>query len=151
MLPVALTSPLWWVARGITRLLTGLAVAIALSLAGPALSDPALPGAALPDPGPPAARPIDWSLSFGVPPVLDPASGNPDDVRTADRGFAPVGVAPVGVVAAGRVDAAAFAAPQRSDQFPAAVDAARIVPAAPATAPAGRTPAAAGSRAPPQG
>ncbi|WCN83468.1 hypothetical protein [Micromonospora sp. LH3U1] len=37
MLPVALTCPLWWVARWATRVLTSLAVAAALALgAGPA-------------------------------------------------------------------------------------------------------------------
>ncbi|MEH1058823.1 hypothetical protein V6U89_26880 [Micromonospora sp. CPCC 206171] len=39
MLPVALTSPLWWVARWSSRLLTGLALAVALSVGGPAVPD----------------------------------------------------------------------------------------------------------------
>lgn len=43
MLPVAPTSPLWWVARWSSRLLTGLALAVALSLGGSAGSDAAAP------------------------------------------------------------------------------------------------------------
>ncbi|MEH0823494.1 MULTISPECIES: hypothetical protein [unclassified Micromonospora] len=39
MLPVAPTSPLWWVARWSSRLLTGLALAVALSLGGSAAPD----------------------------------------------------------------------------------------------------------------
>ncbi|MGK5444343.1 hypothetical protein ACSNN7_21340 [Micromonospora sp. URMC 105] len=49
MLPVARTSPLWWVARWSSRLLTGLALAVALSLGGSAVSDTG-PGAAAPRP-----------------------------------------------------------------------------------------------------
>ncbi|MEU5911875.1 hypothetical protein [Micromonospora sp. NPDC047527] len=46
MLPVALTCPLWWVARWATRVLTGLAVVAALALgAGTSPGAPSTPAA----------------------------------------------------------------------------------------------------------
>ena len=61
VLPVALTSPLWWVARWSSRLLTSFAVAVAFSLGGSTLPDTVAlpetlpPMAALPAAGPPGA------------------------------------------------------------------------------------------------
>ncbi|MBM0234905.1 hypothetical protein JNW91_25715 [Micromonospora sp. STR1_7] len=49
MLPVALTCPLWWVARWATRVLTSLAVVAALALgagASPAAAGPPAAGSA---------------------------------------------------------------------------------------------------------
>ncbi|MCI4065205.1 hypothetical protein MRQ36_22620 [Micromonospora sp. R77] len=43
MLPVALTCPVWWVARWITRMLTSLAVAVACTLGATALPAQAAP------------------------------------------------------------------------------------------------------------
>ncbi|MGC5022891.1 hypothetical protein [Micromonospora sp. DT47] len=120
MLPVALTSPLWWVTRWISRLLTGLAVAMALSLSGPALPDDVAPAAALPlgvslpaTAGPPAApATASTALSFttsvarSVPTIAAPADDSPlagaggltdrhagptDAVGVADRAAATAG------------------------------------------------------------
>ncbi|MER6596792.1 hypothetical protein ABT214_34065 [Micromonospora purpureochromogenes] len=69
MLPVALTSPLWWVARWSSRLLTGLALAVALSLGGPAV----------PDAGPLSAAPS----QAGAPVLADLAVPDGSAVRAA--------------------------------------------------------------------
>ncbi|MEU1756921.1 hypothetical protein ABZ436_30295 [Micromonospora matsumotoense] len=153
MLPAAPTSPLWWVARWWSRLLTGLAVAIAFAVAGPALSDPGPPAAALP---------VDASLSFhaaGAPAAL---TGSPAGIRSGDRRADPAGLiaadrgdaAGLAVPAAGRGDAVfGIAVAERGDAAGLAVPAgaARSVPAPPPAVPAGRTPAATAPRAPPAG
>ncbi|GAA2186306.1 hypothetical protein [Micromonospora lupini] len=69
MLPVALTCPLWWVARWATRVLTSLAVIAALAL-----------GAAAPLPGSPA--PTAAASTFAVEP---PASSDRPAAVTATR------------------------------------------------------------------
>ncbi|MDH6461687.1 hypothetical protein M2302_001862 [Micromonospora sp. A200] len=69
MLPVPLTSPLWWVARWSSRLLTGLALAVALSVGGPAV----------PDAGPLSAAPS----QAGAPVLADLAVPDGSAVRAA--------------------------------------------------------------------
>lgn len=162
MLPAAPTSPLWWVARWWSRLLTGLAVAIAFAVAGPALSDPGPPAAALP---------VDASLSFhaaGAPAAL---TGSPAGIRSGDRRAGATAADRADAVgladAVDRADAAGLAVPAagRGDAvfgvavaewgdaagLAAPTGAARRVPAPPPAVPAGRTPAATAPRAPPAG
>ncbi|MBM7080230.1 hypothetical protein [Micromonospora humida] len=131
MFPVALTSPLWWVARGMSRLLAGLAVALAFAAAGPALSGPALF-----DPVP-GALSADASHSFPTAVALDTPFGRGDGIRADGRG-----TERVDVVATDRVDAGLPAVPAGP---------ARELPTATLPTPAGRVPAAAGPRAPPAG
>ncbi|WP_422752501.1 hypothetical protein [Micromonospora sp. WMMD708] len=126
MFPVAPTSPLWWVARGMSRLLAGLAVALAFAAAGPALFDPA-----------PGALSADAAHSFPAAVALDTPFGRGDGIRSDDRG-----TGRVDVVATDRVDAGVSAVP---------AGAARELPAATLVTPTGRVPAAAGPRAPPAG
>ncbi|MFY1684117.1 hypothetical protein ACN265_21550 [Micromonospora sp. WMMD730] len=131
MFPVALTSPLWWVARGMSRLLAGLAVALAFAAAGPAPAGPALFD---PVPGTLSA---DASHSFPAAVALDTPFGRGDGLRSADRA-----TERVDVLASERVDAGVTAAPAGP---------ARELPAATLVTPGGRVPAAAGPRAPPAG
>ncbi|MEV0806042.1 hypothetical protein [Micromonospora sp. NPDC050200] len=135
MLPVALTSPLWWVARWSSRLLTSLAVAAALSLGGPAGPD----GGVLPAAATPA----------GAQPLAGPAVPEVSAVRAAGVPSVtlPVGDAP----ATGHALAGPHAAPL--DPVASVDPAAR--PARPVTAPplplTGRSAGATGPRAPPVG
>ncbi|WKU05052.1 hypothetical protein [Micromonospora sp. HUAS LYJ1] len=131
MFPVAPTSPLWWVARGMSRLLAGLAVALAFAAAGPALSGPALF-----DPAP-TALPADTSHSFPAAVALDTPFGRGDGIRADDRG-----TDRVDVLATDRADAGMSAEP---------AGVARELPAATLVTPSGRVPAVAGPRAPPAG
>ncbi|QDY07422.1 hypothetical protein FJK98_09745 [Micromonospora sp. HM134] len=131
MFPVALTSPLWWVARGMSRLFAGLAVALAFAAAGPALSGPLLF-----DPAPTALS-TDASHSLPAAVALDTPFGLGDGIRADDRG-----TGRVDVVATDRVDAGMSVAP---------AGAARELPAATLVTPGGRVPAAVGPRAPPAG
>ncbi|WP_328348679.1 hypothetical protein [Micromonospora sp. NBC_00421] len=138
MFPAAPASPLWWVARWLSRLLTGLAVAIAFAVAGPALSGSALSDPVLPDPGSPAAAlSIDAPVSFDAAAALSAPGGGLTGIRTGDQG-----VDLAGVVAADRVDAVTLTVP---------AGAARNVPVPPPGATAGRLPTVAGPRAPPAG
>ncbi|SCF25170.1 hypothetical protein GA0070216_107247 [Micromonospora matsumotoense] len=164
MLPAAPTSPLWWVARWWSRLLTGLAVAIAFAVASPAL-----PGSALFDPGPAAAAlPVDASLSFPVAGAPAAPTGRPAGIRsgaqetdpagavTADRAVAVVLAVPAAdralaldVPAADR--AAVVLAVPTADRRDAVVPAGVARSAPPPAVPAGRTPVATAPRAPPAG
>ncbi|MEH0983642.1 hypothetical protein [Micromonospora sp. CPCC 205556] len=83
MLPVALTSPLWWVARWSSRLVTGVAVAVALSLGGSAPSG----AVELPSTAP---LPVTAAPSQFVPAVTDPAASAAVAGRRA-AGAAPTG------------------------------------------------------------
>ncbi|MEU1602564.1 hypothetical protein [Micromonospora matsumotoense] len=175
MLPVAPTSPLWWVARWWSRLLTGLAVAIAFAVASPAL-----PGSALFDPGAPAvALPVDASLSFFTAGAQAAPTGRPAGIRSGAQDTDPVGVdtadrvvalvlavpaadraLALAVPAADRALALAVPAADRAAVVlaePAADRVDAVVPvgvarsAPPPAAPAGRTPVATAPRAPPAG
>ncbi|MFJ6197835.1 hypothetical protein [Micromonospora sp. NPDC092111] len=143
MLPVALTSPLWWVARWSVRLLTGLAVAVALSLGAPALPEPVeLPtslsfGLAAPPAAPTGSAPV--VLLSG------PTAG---DLPASYRSVAGPTHGPVLVTGATGDRQAGTAG---TDVLPHPAGPGRLVPAAPASAPAGRAPAVAGPRAPPAG
>ncbi|MBO4163483.1 hypothetical protein [Micromonospora antibiotica] len=177
MLPAAPTSPLWWVARWWSRLLTGLAVAIAFAVAGPALSGPALSGPALSgpalsgpalsgpalpgpaslrpasfDPGPAAAAlPVDASLS--LPAAGAPAA--PTDIRSGGREADPAAAADRAVAVVLAVPAADRAAVvlavPTADRVDAVVPAGVARSAPPPALPAGRTPVATAPRAPPEG
>ncbi|MEU5938198.1 hypothetical protein ABZ807_03260 [Micromonospora sp. NPDC047548] len=156
-------SPLWWVARWSSRLLTSLAVAVALSLGGPALPDGgALSAAASPD-GAPALAGLavpEAVRAAGVATVTLPAgdaatvtlpAGDAASV-TLPAGDAatvtlPAGDAPI----AGR----AFAGPHAAPLDPAASLDPAGRPARPVTAPplplTGLSAGATGPRAPPVG
>ncbi|WBB69900.1 hypothetical protein [Micromonospora sp. WMMD812] len=139
MLPVALTCPLWWVARWATRLLTSLAVAGALTLGAataPAASAapeappvtvggrPSTPGGPLPCASVELARTA--GPGTAVPPHA-PADARPGVVH------AQVDALPGGLpaVAAAPAPASAVAAQQRAPHAPApAVRAPRAPPAA---------------------
>ncbi|MEU4640475.1 hypothetical protein [Micromonospora sp. NPDC023814] len=142
MLPVALTCPLWWVARWAARLLTGLAVAVAFAVGAGAL--PAAPAQA----GVP-------STDTWVPPAdawAPPAPALPVTMAPADP---PVAVADHRVVADGADPdrAAAVDRAATGPGHPAALAdpgaAAGAVTVGPAPAPVGRTPVTAGPRGPP--
>lgn len=100
MLPVALTSPLWWVARWSSRLLTGLALAVALSVGGPAVPD----AGTLPAAPSPAGAPVlaDLAVPDGsaaraaAVPAVTLAVG---DVQSAGRAFVAPPAAPLDPVA----------------------------------------------------
>jgi hypothetical protein len=70
VLPVALTCPLWWVARWATRVLTSLAVVAALALgagASPASAAPSAPAGPLPASALSSGSPSSgWAASTGV-------------------------------------------------------------------------------------
>ncbi|MEU7981695.1 hypothetical protein AB0B63_24585 [Micromonospora sp. NPDC049081] len=165
MLPAAPTSPLWWVARWWSRLLTGLAVAIAFAVAGPALPGPALPGPAAFGPGPAAAAlPVDASLSLhaaGAPaaPTGIRSGGQEADPAAvaADRAAAVVLAVPTAdraavVLAVPTADRAAVVlAVPTADRVEAIVSAGVARSAPPPALPAGRTPVATAPRAPPAG
>ncbi|WP_433232186.1 hypothetical protein ACQP2H_09590 [Micromonospora sp. CA-248260] len=148
MLPAAPTSPLWWVARWWSRLLTGLAVAIAFAVAGPSL-----PGPASFDPGPAAAAlPVDASLSLHA--AGAPAA--PTGIRSGGQEADPAGIAAdravavvLAVPAADR--AAVVLAVPTADRVDAVVPAGVARSAPPPALPAGRTPVATAPRAPPAG
>ncbi|MFC8620416.1 hypothetical protein ACFT9M_28905 [Micromonospora purpureochromogenes] len=99
MLPVALTSPLWWVARWSSRLLTGLALAVALSFSGPAAPDAgALPAAPSPAGAPVLADlavPDGSALRAAAVPAVTLAVG---DAQSAGRAFVAPAVAPLAPV-----------------------------------------------------
>ncbi|KWV30953.1 hypothetical protein [Micromonospora rifamycinica] len=132
MSPVASVSPLWWVVRGMSRLLTSLAVALAFAAAAPGLPGPALFG--------PAATALSLDASRSVPAATAPAApgGSSDILRTGDprvdRATA-VTVEPVGTVA--------LAVPVGTTRSRSAATLARATDRVPA--------AAAGPRAPPAG
>ncbi|MFC0003722.1 hypothetical protein [Micromonospora siamensis] len=168
MLPVALTGPLWWVARWAWRLLTSLALAVVFSTGAVPLSTGSGPSAALgPGPADPASTPL-----TATPARLWPASG-PLGATAAGLPPAsgPLGVMPVRATSAGlattdrpgaalREVATGSDAP-RGDVTPAylppVTDGSPVgsAPAGPTTeagsrsVPAGRPVAATGPRAPP--
>ncbi|MEH0936226.1 hypothetical protein [Micromonospora psammae] len=155
MLPVALTSPLWWVARWSSRLVTGVAVAVALSLGGSAPSG----AVELPSTAP---LPVTAAPSQFVPAVTAPAASAAFAGRRA-AGAAPTGRADTvagdltGYAAAGR-DTAGYAAgahdPVGRPAMPAVADGsarpAGALVAAAATF-TGLAPTVTGPRAPPAG
>ncbi|MEU1888086.1 hypothetical protein [Micromonospora sp. WMMD987] len=132
MSPVASVSPLWWVARGMSRLLTSLAVALAFAAAGPGLPGPAL--------FEPAATALALDASPSSPAAPTPAApvGRPDGVRAGDPAVEWT------TAATGEpVDTVALTVP---------VTTAQSRPVAALATPLGRVPAAtAGPRAPPAG
>ncbi|MEV0158312.1 hypothetical protein AB0H57_32155 [Micromonospora sp. NPDC050686] len=167
MLPVALTCPLWWVARRTWRLLTSLALAVALSTGAVSLADGA---------GTPTADSIVAPVAVHRLPAVPIADLN--GVTAADRPGATAGIARLeatpadwtiaadGAVAAGRAvtvgravavdrstaagrDLAAYAVPLDAGRRagPVALHP-RVSPVAPFV-PAGRPAAVAGSRGPP--
>ncbi|MER5334845.1 hypothetical protein [Micromonospora sp. NPDC002717] len=132
MLAVALTCPLWWVARWAARLLTGLAVAVAFAVGAGAL--PAVSAQA----GVP-------STDTWAPPAhtwAPPAPALPVTLAPADP---PVVVADHRVVAADR--AATGPGHPAAPADPGA--AAGAVTVGPVPAPAGHTPGTVGPRGPP--
>ncbi|RLP94487.1 hypothetical protein [Micromonospora sp. CV4] len=130
MLPVALTCPLWWVARWATRMLTSLAVVAALALGSGA--SPA--SAASPDPLPASAASSGSPSSGWVVPTSSVALAAPVVV---DRTAPPV--SPDAHAAAPAVEAA----------VPAQAGAAAIE-AGPQRSPRTADPATRASRAPPR-
>ncbi|MFG1951447.1 hypothetical protein [Micromonospora sp. NPDC048830] len=153
---VALTCPLWWVARSAARMLTSLAVAVAFSLgAGSLPFDAVIPADASAvrspagglsisavghtDPGAPfAGRPV----VLGAPAGAAPAPGAPVGLRAvADHAAASVGTA--AAYTANALPAGAAMPP-----LPTAHPVARA--AGPGRAPLGPAPAASGPRAPPR-
>ncbi|MER7333069.1 MULTISPECIES: hypothetical protein [unclassified Micromonospora] len=163
---VALTCPLWWVARWAARLLAGLAVAVAFAVGAGALpaASPTQVGAPSIDTWvPPAdalAPPAPALPAPALPVTLAPVDprGTVATVAVVDhRAVADpcvvVGRPPVDR-AAGAVDRAAGAVDRAATGpgHPAApADPAGAVAPGPAPAPAGRTPGAAGPRGPPRG
>ncbi|MEU7618630.1 hypothetical protein AB0B27_21400 [Micromonospora rifamycinica] len=141
MSPVVPTSPLWWVARGMSRLLTSLAVALAFAAAGPGLPGPALfePAA--------TALTLDLSPSFSAATAQAAPVGRPDRIRAGDPQ-----VERATAVRADRADGVALAVPADAVAHTVPADAGQSLPAATLATPTGRVPAAAaGPRAPPAG
>ncbi|MGN9805785.1 hypothetical protein [Micromonospora sp. L32] len=99
MLPVALTSPLWWVARWSSRLLTGLALAVALSLGGPAVPDAGALTAAPSPAGAPIlvdlAVPDGFAVRAAAVPAVALAAG---DAQSEGRAFVAPPAAPLAPV-----------------------------------------------------
>ncbi|MFE9692522.1 hypothetical protein [Micromonospora sp. NPDC005806] len=108
MLPIALTCPLWWVARWTARMLASLAVVVACSLgaatlpvggAAPAASGP-VDAAAVRTGSPDLALGFAWSATgssdavTGAPARAGAGASDPDPAAAADRQFVPAPAAP---------------------------------------------------------
>ncbi|WP_431896817.1 hypothetical protein [Micromonospora haikouensis] len=134
MLPVALTCPLWWVARWTARTLTTLAVVVAFSLGAASLP----PGTMLPagvDPGQAGSGPAVAAASASV---AGPAAVA--EARTVAAS-----------AAAGSTAAAGAAGPWPPADAPPPAEAGppQVAAPAPQRVPTGLVPAAVGPRAPP--
>ncbi|MFI6159326.1 hypothetical protein ACIA59_05205 [Micromonospora haikouensis] len=139
MLPVALTCPLWWVARWTARTLTTLAVVVAFSLGAASLP----PGTMLPagvDPGQAGSGPAVAAASASV---AGPAAVA--EARTVAASAA------TGSIAAGSTAAAGAAGPWPPADAPPPAEAGppQVAAPAPQRVPTGLVPAAVGPRAPP--
>ncbi|WBB81638.1 hypothetical protein O7606_09870 [Micromonospora sp. WMMD882] len=160
MLPVAFDRPRWWSARRAFRLLTGLAVAVALALSGglatggpsgwsgaaPAPTRQALRLEPAPPTGPTVGPTRGWSAPPGnVPVPAVPAAGVPG--ATAARGAAPV----AGFRWSGATDRDERAARRSAGPTGGGSGAPAATEHAPVRPLVGGTPGVAGPRAPPPG